>query len=147
MVTPIDAAMPTDKARSKSVDKSVRLMTKETSEVVYQNATANDTTTKATLIIRRINPILPFRIRRTIAEALAPKANTKINALRDALVTESPVKGVTCAVGAPLLNKGYPRNPVTTSPKATGRRCLGRGLKPVPSVSAIGAIARLHRQS
>ena len=66
-------------------------------EDVYQNATANDTTRTAALMSERMNPILPLLIMRSIAVALAPRAITKIIALRPAEPRLSPWKGVTWA--------------------------------------------------
>ena len=68
-------------------------------EDAYQNATAKDTTRTAVLISDRMNFILPLLTSRSIAVALAPRATTKITALRLAELKLSPWNGVTWAWG------------------------------------------------
>ena len=68
-------------------------------EDVYQNATAKDTTRTAALINDRMSFIFPLLTSRSISVALAPRAITKIRALRLAELRLSPWNGVTWAWG------------------------------------------------
>ena len=72
------------------------------------------------MISERINFILPLLTMRSIAVALAPRAITKMRALRPAELKLSPWKGVTWAWGTIWFEIGYPSRPVTVRLRITG---------------------------
>src|SRR5690349_22743866 len=106
------AAVPreTPRTTARYAKSDTTIGSRKRMDEVYQKATANDTTSTAALISKRMNFILPLRTMRNMAVALAPRAITKMMALRPAELNVSPWKGVTWAWGTGWFGFeiGYP---------------------------------------